>query len=142
MTKEELAKQLNGKKYREDISEEILKQAKVAGLVIVYGQSDDLMELEGALNDEGGCYEGEEFLIDKEGLLPSRDDIEDDDELEKYFSRKKKAKKLHALWFDGESNIAWTYKTTIPHATFDVMEEDGDEKEIQCRGIVFSIDDL
>lgn len=140
MTKEDLAKKLDGKEYRQEISEEILKEAKDNGLVIVYGHSDDLMELEGALDDEGSCYEGEEFLIDNEGLLPSRDDIDDDDELEKYFLRKKKARKLEALWCTPhpENEPAWTYATKIPHATFNVME-DG---EVQCRGIVFELSAL
>lgn len=137
MTKEELAKQLDGKEYRKEISKDIIKKAKSNGLVIVYGASDDLMELEGAINDEGGCYQGEIFRVDKEGLLPDRDQIDDDDELEKWFKRKKKAKELGAVRC-AKGEPPWTYSTSIPHATFNVMEDGG----VQCRGIVFSIDDL
>lgn len=140
MTKEELAKKLDGIEYRKDISSELIAEAIEYDLVIVYGLSDDLMEIEGAISDEGGCYEGEVFLIDEDGLLPRRDDIDDDDELEKYFSRKKKAKKLEALWCTPhpENEPAWTYSTEIPHASFNVME-DG---EVQCRGIVFDLKSL
>ena|SRR5687768_17270304 len=137
MTKEELAKQLDGIEYGAAIRKDLLKQAKDNGMVIVYGASDDLMELEGAINDEGGCYQGEIFRIDKKGLLPDRDQIDDDDELEKWFKRKKKAKELGAVWC-AKGEPLWTYSTSIPHATFNVMEDN----EIQCRGIVFSIDDL
>lgn len=140
MTKEELAEALNGREYGYDIPVGTVRAAKANGLVIVYGMSDDLMELEGAISDEGGCYEGETFLIDEQGLLPNWDDLRDDgdeEEIEKYIARKKKAKKLHALWC-AKDQPAWTYKTDIPHATFDVME-DG---EVHCRGIVFSINDL
>lgn len=137
MTKEELAKQLDGIEYGVDIRKDLLKQANASGLVIVYGASDDLMELEGAIIDEGSCYQGEIFRIDKEGLLPDRDQIDDDDELERWFERKKTAKKLGAVWC-APGEPAWTYSTSIPHATFNVIE-DGD---VQCRGIVFSIDDL
>lgn len=139
MTKEELAKALDGKEYRKEISSYLLTEAKQSGLVIVYGHSDDLMELEGAIEDEGSCYEGEKFLIDSYGLFGDRDDL-DDDELEEWLKRKKKAKKIEAVWCaDGEP--AWTYKTNIPHATFNVIEGDGDT-EVQCRGIVFNISDL
>lgn len=143
MTKEQLAEKLDGIEYGAAINPDLLKGAKDNGLVIVYGVSDDLMELEGAIEDEGGCYDGEEFFIDKEGLLADRDQIEDDDELEEWLTRKKRAKKLHALWFGGDkkSDVAWTYKTTIPHATFKVYEGE-DKQEVQCVGIVFSIDDL
>jgi hypothetical protein len=139
MTKEELAKALDGKEYRKEISSELLTAAKQNGLVIVYGHSDDLMELEGALEDEGGCYEGETFLVDTLGLLGDRDDL-DDDELEEWLTRKKKAHKLKAVWC-AHGQPAWTYKTKIPHATFNVIEGDGDT-EVQCRGIVFSLSDL
>ena len=51
---------------------------------------------------------------------------------------------IEAVWCSKENNpvIAWTYKTEIPHATFDVLETDDEESEIQCRGLVFSIKDL
>lgn len=142
MTKEQLAEKLNGKEYRKEISSELLTLAKQHGLVIVYGHSDDLMELEGALEDEGACYDGGKFLIDSYGLLPDRDDLEDadDEEMQEWLNRKKKAKKIEAVWC-AEGEPAWTYKTKIPHATFNVIEGDGDT-EIQCRGIVFNITDL
>jgi hypothetical protein len=140
MTKEELAKLIDGKEYREEIPQNIVDDAKQHGLVIVYGHSDDLMELEGAIHDEGGCYGGGEFLIDKEGLLLDRDDLEEDEELEEWFRRKKTAKKITAIRF-GKGQPAWTYKTSIPHATFNVIRGDGDT-EIQCRGMVFNISDL
>ena len=136
MTKEELAKLLDGKEYRQEILSDLLTSAKQNSLVIVYGYSDDLMELEGAIEDEGGCYGGEVFLIDSYGLLGDRDDL-DDDELEEWLKRKKKAKKLEAVRC-AKGEPAWTYKTNIPHATFNVVDEDG----IQCRGIVFNITDL
>jgi hypothetical protein len=140
MTKEELAKALDGKEYRKEISSDLLTAAKQNGLVIVYGHSDDLMELEGAIEDEGGCYGGGTFLIDSFGLLPDREDIDDEDELENWFKRNAGAKEIKAVW-SAKRQPAWTYKTKIPHATFNVIEGDGDT-EVQCRGIVFNISDL
>lgn len=142
MTKEELAGLLDGKSYREEISSELLTAAKVHGLVIVYGHSDDLMEFEGAIEDEFGCYDGGECRIDSEGVLPDRDQAEDDadgddDRMEDWHRRRKAAKKIEAIWC-ATGQPAWTYKTKIPHATFNVME-DG---EVQCRGLVFNIADI
>lgn len=137
MTKEELASALNGMHYREDIPQELLDKAKESGLVIIYGCSDDLMEVEGAIRDEGGCYGGGKFNIDADGLLSDREDMDDDLELEEWFRRKKSSNTIQAVWC-APKQPSWTYKTTIPHATFDVME-DG---EVQCRGIVFNSSDL
>ncbi len=140
MTKEELAAHLNGIEYpaHRSISGQIVEQAKAAGLVIVYGESDDLMEFDGAFADEVGCYDGGEALIDKDGVLPEFESAcEDEDECAKYFARKTGAMKVEALWC-AEPGYSWTYKTDIPHATFEVVE-DG---EPYCRGIVFSIADL
>ena len=45
---------------------------------------------------------------------------------------------ITAVWCDPESGASWSYKTDIPHETFNIYE-DG---ELFCIGIVFSIDDL
>ena len=137
MTKEELAKKLNDIQYPVRIDTETIEQARLNGLVIVYGASDDLMEFEGAVSDEVGCYDGGEALIDREGLLPDRESIEEDDELKDFFERKDNARLIEALWCK-EEGYSWTYKTIIPHATFDVKEDD----ETYCRGMVFVLDDV
>ncbi|WP_122867923.1 hypothetical protein [Pseudomonas viridiflava] len=139
MTKEQLAAQLDGIQYpaHRAITTDQIAAAKAAGLVIVYGESDDLMEFDGASRDEIGCYEGGIALVDLQGVLPDRDSLEDDDEIVEYAARKKSAMTIEALWCK-ETGYSWTYKTDIPHATFEVME-DG---EHYCRGIVFSLTDL
>jgi hypothetical protein len=137
MTKEELAQLLHGKHYGEEIPDDLIESAKKSNLVIVYGASDDLMEFEGAITDEVGCYDGGDCLIDNDGLLDNREDIEDDDDLEDWFRRKKQAKKLEAIW-NPNGFPTWSYRTSIPHATFDVVED----ADVYCRGIVFKLDEL
>lgn len=137
MNKKQLAELLNNTQYPVRIDDELRKQAKENGLVIVYGTSDDLMEFEGAIQDEFGCYDGGTALVDSKGLLPEREDIDDDDALEEYFSRKKNVRHIEAMWCK-EDEYSWTYKTDIPHETFEVL----DEAEEYCRGIVFSLSDL
>jgi len=146
MDTRELAEQLTGAQYplHHHVLKELFDQAKAAGLVIVFGASDDLMEFRGAIYDEVDAYEGGTAFVDSEGLLPDRENIEDDDELQSYFLRKPNARKIVACWDDDEFAIGaadggftWTYRTNIPHATFAVM--DGDEP--YCRGIVFALAD-
>ncbi|MDR6389151.1 hypothetical protein [Paraburkholderia phenoliruptrix] len=138
MNAKELAAQLNGIQYPVRIPKTLTDAAKAAGLVIVYGASDDLMEFEGAIYDEVGCYNGGTAYVDAKGLLPDRDSIDDDDDLKDYFARQPNAKSIEALWcIEGE--YSWTYKTGIPHETFEVLE---DGEPPYCRGIVFALADI
>lgn len=136
MNKKQLAGLLSNTLYPVRIGDELRKQAKENGLVIVYA-SDDLMELEGAIRDEFGCYGGGTARIDKEGILPHFDNIELEDDMGQYLNRKKNAQSIESLWCK-ENEYSWTYKTEIPHETFDVLRCD----EKYCRGIVFSLSDL
>lgn len=140
MTRDELATQLNGTEYPVRISKELGAQAKAAGLVVVYGASDDLMEFEGAIHEEFGAYGGTIEFVDAVGTFPDFDDLcdsKDFDGLYGYFGRYAKRHEIEAIW-DGGDGYSWTYKTDIPHATFEVTE-DG---EPYCCGIVFSLADL
>lgn len=139
MIKEYLAALLDGIQYpaHRSIAKDQIEAAKAAGLVIVFGASDDLMALEGAISDDFGCYDGGTALIDDIGLLPDRESIEDNDELQAYFKRKPLARKIEARWCK-EDGYSWTYSTDIPHSTFDVL----DGEDHYCRGIVFALVDL
>jgi hypothetical protein len=138
MSKEQLAAELNGIQYpaHRSITKEQIAWAKVAGLVILFGASDDLMEFEGAIRDEFGCYGGGTAWLDSEGLL-DRDQIDGDDEaIADFVERRKTASSIEAIW--DRDGFSWIYETDIPHSTFDVWEgEDG-----YCRGIVFALADL
>jgi hypothetical protein len=134
----ELAAQLNGMQYPLRLPKTLTDEAKASGLVIVYGASDDLMEFEGAIYDEVGCYDGGTAYVDAKGLLPDRDSIEDDEDLKDYFARQPNAKTIEALWCK-EGEYSWTYKTDIPHETFEVLE---DGEPPYCRGIVFALADI
>lgn len=140
MTKDTLAACLNGREYPLTIGAGEKQAAKDAGLVIVYGASDDLMELDGAIYDEVDAYEGTTILVDSFGMQTTFERLKDDDadekDFEDYFNRKGCGRGIKAVWCD--RGYSWFYETDIPHATFDIME-DG---EPYCRGIVFSLEDL
>lgn len=133
-TTQQFAELLDGVEYPVRISKEMLASAKDAGIVIVYGASDDLMEFDGAIRDEIGCYEGGTAYLTSKGLLTN--DCDNDNC--SYFAREKKsAAEIKAIWCPptGES---WAYETAIPHETFSVIE-DGD---VYCTGIVFRLADV
>lgn len=124
----EFAKSINGREYSySQFTEEELETAKENGFVIVYGASDDLMEFEGAMRNEGYCCEGGNVYFNKNGVIDDNDVTSFD-------------KCIKAIWRGEEDDdgqkIAWTYETEIPHETF--MIYDGGEP--YCEGIVFSID--
>jgi hypothetical protein len=134
MTIQDLVNALTGNQYGEEVSKEISKQAEDAGLVIVYGASDDLMEFRGAIGEELGAWEGTTAYINNDGLVLN----ECSDERCPYARKAAaQAKSIKAVWHDN-GEYAWTFETSIPHETFDIFE-DGEKF---CRGIVFLLDDL
>ena len=137
MNTKQLAALLNGTEYPLRISNELSKQAAEHGLVIVYGASDDLIEFAGAINDEHGAWEGGQYLLDKKGILPDYDDIDQESEMEDYMARKNNVAVINSLWCKTDK-YSFTYETDIPHEKFDVVEDDG----FYCQGIVFDINKL
>ncbi len=126
----EFAKSISGKEYGyPQFTKEEIETAKENGFVIVYGASDDLMEFEGAIQDEGGCFNGGTIYFNRFGVI--------DDNFVTSFENY-----IKAVWDRDEDEngqlITWTYETEIPHATFMIYEGG----EPYCRGIVFSIEDL
>lgn len=133
MNIKEFAQQLNGKEYGYPMfTVKEIQTAKDNGWVIVTGASDDLMEFEGAMSDEGDCFDGGKVFFSKSGVYNGEDD------------KSEFPNCIEAIWCGEDSRdengniITWTYKTDIPHETF-MVYEDG---EPFCRGIVFSVNDL
>jgi hypothetical protein len=137
MMKEALAAALDGHAIGKEISRVMAEEARIAGLVVIFGGSDDCLELRGAIDKEVGAFNGTTILLTPEGLW---DDHACEAECQ-YYRAAHAAAKAHgatidALW-DTEEPYAWTYRTTIPHTTFDILE-DG---QPWCRGIVFRLAD-
>lgn len=125
----DFAKKLDGREYGyPQFTKEEIQIAMDNGFVIVYGASDDLMEFDGAIRDEGDCFDGGKVFFDREGVSTDGRNV------------------IEALWCnDAAENraedgtlITWTYQTDIPHETF-MITENG---EYYCRGIVFRMDDV
>lgn len=130
--KKVLATMLEWRQYRYETTEEILKFAVDNNLVIVYGASDDLCELEWAITDEIWCYMGGEvYFMDWEIL-----ENECGDNRPYYEQIKQRAFEIEIGDFSqGKGHY---YNTDIPHEIFNIYEDE----EIYCKGIVFSIEDI
>lgn len=134
MKKEELASMLNGRQYRDEITPDIQHALQESDLVVVYGASDDLMEFRGAIDEELGAWDGGLAYLNKDGILLNECEDDDCPHFKKLMAN---GIKVEQLWCE-EPKISWTYKTDIPHSTFEILE-DG---ETYCRGIVFNLSDI
>ena len=134
MTKEELAKKLDGRHYSKEITKKEIKEAEENGLVVVFGYSDDNAEFRGAINAELDCYEGSEFLVTPIGVF--REDHDCYCGFCGFKEIRLRASRIKAIW--AKDDYDWEYETSIPHATFDIIE-DGNK---YCKGIVFSMKDI
>lgn len=140
MTKEQFAAQMGIREIGDEISTEAEKVAKQCGLLVVFGYSDDTVEFCGLFRDERSAGDSTTFRMDEVGILKSWEQVvdegADEKEAERYFASKGKGKEMTAFFDEG--NVSWTFKTTIPHATFNVM----DGGEIFCIGLVIERKDL
>lgn len=137
-TAKEMASMLDGGEYLKETSEAQEKLSKDSGLVIVFGYSDDNVELRGAIDDEIGAFDGTTIEIVKEG------DEFKAESVNKYPKNDHNA--IYAEWCEATmedeygfpKRITWSFRTDIPHETFMIYEDE----EPFCRGIVFSLDDI
>jgi hypothetical protein len=125
---EKFAEQLNGRQYRNEFTEEEKQYAKENGIVIVFGASDDLIEFDGAIYDEAGCWEGGRIWLDKEGNI-----FNDEEPI-----KKDGMKYIDIFWCKEGQPFCWLYETKIPHKQFAVLEDN----DCYCVGFVFYKKDL
>lgn len=124
MTAKEFAQKLNGRRYMEEISKEETLAAEENSLVIVFGNSDDLIELRGAIHDEFDAYDGGDCFVSPDGRSSG--------------SQEPGFTKISARWNNDPKLPCWTYETEIPHETFLILDEDN----AYCEGIVFALDNI
>lgn len=131
------AASLDGRQYGcPQFNDEEIQTAKENDFVIVCGASDDLVEMYGAIDDEGDCYDGGTIYVNMEvdttGRLITR--IVDLSDFSKGFMFK-------AKWCE-EANqdkiIPWTYDMPVKHETFMIYED----SDPYCRGFVFDLKDI
>ncbi|WP_303849003.1 hypothetical protein [Apibacter mensalis] len=145
MKKEELAQLLNGRQYGEEMmtTEEHL-QAEKNGLLVCFGVADDLLLLRGLIFDENVVYEKDTkyLYIGNDGYLTyiSQKEINEIKVfLEDYnidFILPNIPIKIQ--WRPKGRAFTWLITTNIPHATFDIY----DDEDLYSRGIVLELTDI
>lgn len=138
MNTKEIAEQLDGIQYGDRIPQNIITQAKAAGIVIVHGASDDLIKFHGAIDDDLYCYNDEKFWITGKGLYPVNKCNEGDNCPNYVKPTKNTAVPLYTLWDGAPCAANWSFRFRIPHYTFKIW----DEECLYCIGIVFSLIDV
>lgn len=119
--------------------------AKPNDLVVIVGQSDDILAFYGSIDDEVSAWGGTTATIDVEGIRPEwcSDWYMSEAGAESYFARKKlPSMTITAVWCGSDSDDLdappWTISSNSDCATF-TMLEDG---QVFCRGIVVDLKDL
>ena len=139
MTPEEAAGMLDGVEYVHPLEAKLKAmepELKASGLVVAYGASDDLLEFEGAFQDEIGAWNGTKVQIGPDG--PLRSECSEGADCPYFKEMTKAAPIIEAIWGPPDVEASWLVTTNIPHATFRIME-DGDVFGI---GIVFNVEDI
>lgn len=153
-TIEDLAKLLDRNEYRDELINQIginvIELCKQKGWIVVYGASDDLLEIDGALSDElgawGGCvakfYKKGEFYpeYDEEDIYHKATEDSffaiDDKELGRIKFAKEDALIIESVWEPSEKDVSWEINCKgAPHVSFNVMEDD----EVYCEALVIDI---
>ena len=154
-TIEDLAKLLDGNEYRDELQNDyginVYDLCKEKGWVIAYGASDDLLELEGAISDELGAWDGciAQFYK-KDSYYP---EYEEEDTYRKakediFYpieeSTLKKTKEtnykdtvvIESLWCPSGTDMSWQINVAgAPCVKFNVMEDE----EVYCEAAIIDM---
>lgn len=99
----------------------------VKDLVVVYAASDDLVEIEGAMTQEIGAFNGVKLTASKtQGFFETAADESD----------------IEFRWCDdnsGDSVCPWSVICNLPHRKFDILDDEG---YVCSVGVVLHIDDI
>ena len=126
MTKEQLAALLDGQAIELVLTDDIEALAREYNLVIIFGASDDLVELRGAIDDELTVYpygESESIYISTDGAAD-----------QPFYG----SHEIKAFYARPGAEADWTYETELPHSTFRVM----DDGELYSIGVVIDLNEL
>lgn len=99
----------------------------VKGLVVVYAASDDLVEVEGAMTQEIGAFDGVKLIASKaQGFYEATAGEPD----------------IEFRWCDessADSVCPWSVICNLPHRKFDILDDEG---YVASVGVVLHIDDI
>jgi hypothetical protein len=127
ITVKEFAAMLHGRDCQPNLSTDELLLAKQKGFVVVYGDSDDRVEFEGAIRAEGHTNP---LVIDRPAgvLVLSADGKLLDKDSDSYMEHVKQNRNIIKVFYCSKDRINWVFETDIPHETFLTYEGLYDEE--------------
>lgn len=131
----EIAKRFDKIQYGDIDHTDLLGLLKPDNLVVVYGASDDLCELRGAIDEEYGAYEGTTLVWGGKKFISADDEDEEQDAED---MKAKGAFFIRQIWCPDDEK-SWGFQTNIPNAEKFIVMEDND---MYGEGLIFSMDDL
>ncbi|MEM9264528.1 MAG: hypothetical protein AAGA46_03295 [Cyanobacteria bacterium P01_F01_bin.13] len=146
MELKEFAQRISGQEYPFSLQERGL--AKVNRFLVLWGESDDLLELDGVTRDEAGAWEGISCYVGNEGVLPVYGSGEISEDYYESLTTIKQVKDLakrfdnavlvHAEWCPEGSNLSWRITADVPDEMKEkfLILEDG---EPMCEGLVIKM---
>ena len=161
-TIDDLSKLLDGNEYGDELYNEyginVYDLCKEKGWVIAYGASDDLLELEGAISDELGAWDGciAQFYK-KDSYYPeyeeedtyrkAKEDIFypiEESTLEKTKETNyKDTVVIESLWCPTGTDMSWQVNVKgAPFAKFNVMEDKNDDEQVYCEAAIIDMSKL
>jgi hypothetical protein len=146
ITLKEFAAMLHGRDCQPNLSPNELLLAKQRGFVVVYGDSDDRVEFEGAITAEG--YTNPLIRDGPAGILALSDDgklLDEDSNL--YTEYYNANRNVITVFYCNKDRLNWVFETNIPHETFltydgGYNEEYSDFDDGFARCIVFEVSAL
>ena len=127
ITLKEFAAMLHGRDCQPNLTPDELLLAKQRGFVVVYGDSDDRVEFEGAIREEG---DANPLVKDSPAavLVLSEDGKLLDDESDLYADYIKENRNVINVFYCSKDGINWVFETEIPHETFLTYDGGYDEE--------------
>lgn len=145
ITAKELADKLNGREYHLEMTPKEIHTATENGLIVIYGESDDLIHFKGVVSQEMDCYETTKLYLYKDGLEWNVGDEHDIKSLEEIIQEKTgfnftiKTYLIKPMWAAVENEkVFWEYHTELPHETFHITEEG----QLYCVGIIIDLKEI
>lgn len=146
MTKEQLAESLDGSEG--GLAPWNRCKAKENNLLVLYGESDDLLEMDGVIYDEIGAMNGGEYALVLDGELYADGEVENTYHkaignevfpISDEYDNDSNPRLIRAEWrpYD-RPMLSWRISSNIPCATF-TLKYDG---KPYCEGIVIDLDEI
>jgi hypothetical protein len=123
----EFAAMLHGRDCRPNLTTDELLLTQQKGFVVVYGDSDDRVEFEGAISAEG--HTNPMVKGDPAGVLALSEDgelLDEDSELYSEYVRENR--NVIKIFYCNRDGLNWAFESDIPHETFLTYDGGYDEE--------------